>query len=865
MNKLVVDYLRAVKYGDIDNYIPLPFAVQLINFIKLVEGGKPEHKSPPVHLKFADTINEDGYAVNMCHRGFAKTTVKEYIMWYIAVFEGIPCLPFIPYSLYVSDSMDNGVKKMRRSMEGRWNKSSFLQEYVPKARFTDAIWDFTNASNSRYVVTGHGAQAVSLDTRLYTEKGFTTMGECKVGDSLYGPDGKLTIITAKSGLFYKSMYSLTLEDDRVLKVSSDHINTLLIKTKYTCRPETIEKNITTTELLELPLVYSRVKPYKGSVRVATERLVHVRNIKPMVYPERDLPIDPYTLGVILGDGRIRKKCGSVELTAHVDEFAHYHQHVPYAFGSYRKDPRCSAATQSIRGLGIHTRALGINVHGKDKFVPDCYMVASIPQRLAVLQGLMDTDGTCSKAGRTVFSSQSVKLCESVTNLTRSLGGSAKIYPCKDKDMSRVELWIDMPVFKLERKLVRNKPRVKQMAVVSIAPIETEASQCIAVDNQDRQYIAGTYIRTHNTGVRGTRENDSRPVLALLDDLLSDTDANSPTIIERIEDTIYNAIIPALHPSDNKVIWSGTPFNASDPLYKAVESGGWNVNVFPVCEEFPCEESKFKGSWPERFTYKSVSKTYELLKSAGKATAFNQEYMLSIMSDEDRLILPHEIQWYSRKTLLQNKGNFNFYITTDFATTNKNSGDFSVISVWAYNNTGMLYWVDGICKKQTMDKNIDDLFELAQTYSYGGAVVPVGIEVSGQQGGFVSWIRNEMLSRNVFFTLASDNNSGVAGIRPNTNKMQRFNIVVPWFKQLKIHFPTELKEHPAVVEAMNELELVSVRGFMSRHDDFADTISMLAVMPLCKPSQEVPQTRGEDDIWSYEVDTEEDSGWSSYIV
>lgn len=520
--KTVDQYLNELRYDDLNSYVPSEFALNMVNLIKLIEGGSPENKSPVVHFKFIDTLIQGGNAVNMCHRGFAKTSIKEYLLWYIAVFGELPELGNIPYALYVSDSMDNGVKKMRRSMEGRWNNSEFLQKYVPRAKFTDTTWDFTNASGNRFVVTGHGAQ---------------------------------------------------------------------------------------------------------------------------------------------------------------------------------------------------------------------------------------------------------------------------------------------------------------------------------------------------TGVRGTRENNSRPVLALLDDLISDTDAKSPTVIQNVEDTIYKAIFAALHPKKRKIIWSGTPFNAGDPLYKAVESGAWNVNVFPVCETFPCSKEDFRGSWEDRFSYESVLEAYNLLGGSGRMEAFNQELMLRIMSDEDRIIEDSDIQWYSRSDLIRNKGNFNFYITTDFATSEKRHADFSVISVWAVNNKGHYFWVDGICKRQLLDKTIDDLFRLVQIYQ----PLSVGVEVTGQQGGFIEWIKKEMMERNCFFNLASEGNSGKPGIRPSSQKFTRFMTVVPWFKQRMFFFPEDCKEDATMIEAMDELKLVAKVGFKSKHDDFIDTISMLSCMTIWKPSEEVAFNYNEDNkLWEDAIEDNIQSNMDSYL-
>ena len=120
-----------------------------------------------------------------------------------------------------------------------------------------------------------------------------------------------------------------------------------------------------------------------------------------------------------------------------------------------------------------------------------------------------------------------------------------------------------------------------------------------------------------TGVRGSKEMGVRPMLAVLDDLISDTDAKSDTVIANIEDTIYKAVDYALHPKKSKIIWSGTPFNARDPLYKAVESGAWTVNVYPICEHFPCTEEEFRGAWIDRFSYDYVNTQYKKAVRLGK--------------------------------------------------------------------------------------------------------------------------------------------------------------------------------------------------------------------------------------------------------
>lgn len=363
-----------------------------------------------------------------------------------------------------------------------------------------------------------------------------------------------------------------------------------------------------------------------------------------------------------------------------------------------------------------------------------------------------------------------------------------------------------------------------------------------------------------TGLRGTKIFGKRPVLAVLDDLVSDDDAKSKSTMQAIKDTVYKGVDYALDPTRRKIVFSGTPFNKNDILYEAVESGGWYVNVFPICEKFPCSREEFVGAWEDRFSYDFVKSQYDLAVATGQVAAFNQELMLRITSDEERLVLESDIQWYKRKSLLLNRGMFNFYITTDFATSEKQSADYSVISVWAINSNGDWFWVDGICRRQLMNKNFDDLFRLVVEYQPQS----VGIEVTGQQGGFISLLRDEMMSRNIWFNFASEGNNNKPGIRPNTNKMVRFNSVLPWFKAGKFFFPEELKDEKIMMEAMDELRLATVEGFKSKHDDFIDTISMLSCLKVWKPSQASGGSIQEDSVWDMPTPSP-DNGIDSYLV
>ena len=362
-----------------------------------------------------------------------------------------------------------------------------------------------------------------------------------------------------------------------------------------------------------------------------------------------------------------------------------------------------------------------------------------------------------------------------------------------------------------------------------------------------------------TGIRGSKIFGKRPILAILDDLIGDADAVSKATMEAIEDTVYKGVMQALDPVNRKVVFNGTPFNKEDVIVKAVESGAWTVNVYPVAEKFPCERKDFRGAWEDRFSYDALMTQYEFYKNQSKMNDFYQELMLRITNEDDRLVLDSDIQWYDSTTFMDNRGHFNFYITTDFATSAKQHADFTVISVWAINNNGDWFWVDGMAKRVTMDITINRLFDFVSQYRPLG----VGIEVNGQQGGFISWIQQEMIRKNIWFTLASNNNGNNPGIRRTADKLTNFSYVLPLFKNKKIYFPVDKKDHEALQVGLEQLKLAMRNGFKGK-DDFLDTISMLPHMDAVKPGAVITTSRDTSGIWSLPT-YNETSSLNSYIV
>ena len=342
------------------------------------------------------------------------------------------------------------------------------------------------------------------------------------------------------------------------------------------------------------------------------------------------------------------------------------------------------------------------------------------------------------------------------------------------------------------------------------------------------------------GIRGAREKNKRPQMAVVDDVLNDKNADSPAKLKAIRNTIFKAIKYAIHPTKSKLILIGTPFHDSCIVSQAVASGNFNNLILPICEKFPVSREEFRGVWEDRYPYEVVKALYSKAKNNSERLAnesedsdsddggltlegFYQEMQLIVNSSELKVIdVDKHIGKVYREDVLNNRDAYNFYITTDFATKDNQSGDLSFILVWAYDDNRDLVIVDGICGHNSMTTNVEELFRLVETYR----PIQVGIETSGQQGGFVSWLKRDMITNDIFFNIVE--------CPSTTNKLVRFNVIVPKIQAKKFYTVIEDEGTYYLDELKEELDGVTKRGFNSEFDDGIDTISQLQFLDLLRP-------------------------------
>jgi len=324
-----------------------------------------------------------------------------------------------------------------------------------------------------------------LSTSLPTKDGFIKMGDIKVGTKLLTISGEETEVIGVFPLGKRSVYKVTLNDGSVVDTTDDHIWTLV-------RDDDSKKcNKTTKEIMQLK----------------KKRRYTLPKVLPIKIPLRYVPIEPYTLGVILGDGCIRED--GVTISTCDSEIM---QRVrKYYSGSDRLDSRNYVTNFSITEILPSLRSLGLmGTKSKTKFIPDCYIFNNEYIRLEILRGLMDTDGSVTNHGTPVFVTTSPDLALGVKLLVESLGGMSNIrveqamfngisYGLKYVQNIRFDENLDK-MFHLQRKrnLVVNKKEKALRRIESIELDRIEDCQCIKVDNKDMLYLVEDFIPTHNT-------------------------------------------------------------------------------------------------------------------------------------------------------------------------------------------------------------------------------------------------------------------------------------------------------------------------------------------------------------------------------
>lgn len=422
------------------------------------------------------------------------------------------------------------VERFCRQSQGEMGKPlklELFQKAMLEATFgfvdDDGIRQFREVN---FFVGRKNGKALSLDTEIPTPDGWKEMKNIRPGSLVFGTDGKPHRVLAESEVFYRPMYAVEFEDGSIIKATGDHlwsVYTKMVQKRLAyarkngrvraddsdVKPIAPNKTVvfTTEEMYNKSVCYHR-KDGKG-----VDYRYRVPMPEAIEYPERELPLDPYTLGVWLGDGTKNSPaitCGDEDLDEMVSlltEAGHRCTVMHYKGRAARINLDIGAKgkknpfTMALREIGVWN----------NKHIPEIYLRSSIEQRAALLQGLMDTDGHCEKRGQCEFVQKDIRIVEEFRELLASLGiknrARRKTVKCNGKECIAYSVFFytdrSRPCFRLKRKAERLKdhlaPRMEWKSIVDIQPIKKEPSKCIMIDSTDHLYLAGrSYTATHNS-------------------------------------------------------------------------------------------------------------------------------------------------------------------------------------------------------------------------------------------------------------------------------------------------------------------------------------------------------------------------------
>lgn len=391
----------------------------------------------------------------------------------------------------------------------------FNKDGTPYAGTFDILFYYYKGKNDpRNGLLVFDYKGLDVNTPILTTNGWKTIGTIQEGDIVYDKEGKETIVLHASKIHHKPCFRITFNDNT--SVIADHEHRWEI-TFYNKQQKPKVKVMTTEEILKFMEEHPKRSNTMNIPKVAIAKNVGV---------EKELPIDPYVLGVWLGDGH--SACGMV--TNMYDEIFDEVECRGFKVGpDVSGGGAGKAKSRTIYGLSPLLRENGLLLN---KHVPTAYLTASYNQKLDLLRGLMDTDGYYNGVRkRYVLSTTKEYQNDFCLELLSSMGIKATsikcIKKCNGKSINGfdVSFYIDDYPF-LKRKIDVDKPKTDKRSfknIMKIEPVETVPTKCIEVDSPTHTFLFGKeFTITHNTNKELTNDyciEKRKTMLKPFDDLI----------------------------------------------------------------------------------------------------------------------------------------------------------------------------------------------------------------------------------------------------------------------------------------------------------------------------------------------------------
>lgn len=366
------------------------------------------------------------------------------------------------------------------------------------------------------VSSGHGVGKVQPKSLVIpTPDGFRRWGDLRPGDTVFGADGRPVRILQIHENGVMDIYRVTFDDGSSTLCGRDH--NWAVRGRKQRRPNC--KNIVSGEWLTMTteeILTAGVRRKNGRT---TARQWEIPKNGPVEFKPRPVPLDPYILGLWIGNGA--KGSGRISCNELNGESIDRLCSIGNVNTIKDKDSDYGLVC-SVYGIRETLDDLGLLDKGSsERFIPEIYKTNDIAARTELLRGLMDSDGECNKHGSSIYSTTSKKLARDILWLARSLGGKASMQPTaklgkyKDSNGDEVEcrycyrITLTMPrgfrLFYSHRKQSRLKPQIQDRYLTRwIESIEdtgkAEDCMCITVADPDGLYLVNDFIVTHNSAL-----------------------------------------------------------------------------------------------------------------------------------------------------------------------------------------------------------------------------------------------------------------------------------------------------------------------------------------------------------------------------
>jgi len=389
------------------------------------------------------------------------------------------------------------------------------------------LWDYQKATLD-YLLDRKGGingdqpglgKRLPVSEPVLTPKGWVENAELSAGDWVYGHDGKPVQVEAVYPPQKSTVWKVIFSDGRYVRCDAEHLWEVERRGGHSFKTEVL----TTQQIMDWGLTVG------GGTRNGLSRRI-ARFYVPLVQPIDHAPIPfdihPYLLGALIGDGSLtgtRIAISTPDIDAEVIENAKKYLPSDFHFNENRH-PACPqyAISKPTKDAAFYhkIKALGLNVKSPDRFIPEIYFMGSISQRMDLLSGLMDTDGSCIR-NRTTYHTKSAQLAQDVAQLVRSLGGWAKVRVYERSDGKGIDYQVNVKThfcpFNLSRKAAQWRPSNIKLAVSEIVQDGEESQRCIKISDPRGLFVTRGYTLTHNTptSIAYCNEREAQRVLVIV--------------------------------------------------------------------------------------------------------------------------------------------------------------------------------------------------------------------------------------------------------------------------------------------------------------------------------------------------------------